>query len=195
MRPRWTGLAALATGIGMGVAGCGQPPPPSEQVASGGHAEAAAPADPAAKWADGYCGAVTHLVRALANLPSIDPSSSAQATRTSSDLLASVATGIDQTVSGLHRVGPAPLPGGESARTALLGQFTSVRRQADEVRGKLDAASSPDAVKAALDDAKSAIDEVSRLDVLKGLDATPALSAAGKRAEGCQQLVVPPAPR
>ena len=98
-------------------------------------------------------------------------------------------------MSGLHRVGPAPLPGGEPARTALLGQFTSVRRHADEARGKLDAAASPDAVKAALDDAKSAIDQVSRLDVLKGLDATPALSAAGKRAAGCQQLVVPPAPR
>ncbi|MFB9923433.1 hypothetical protein ACFFRC_01825 [Amycolatopsis halotolerans] len=195
VRPRWTGLAALATGIGIGLTGCGQPPPPAEQVSSGGHAESASQGDPAAKWADGYCGAVTHLVRALANLPSIDPSSSAQATRTSSDLLASVATGIDQTISGLHRVGPAPLPGGEPARTALLGQFTSVRQQADEVRGKLDAAADPNAVKAALDDAKSAIDQISRLDVLKGLDATPALSAAGKRAAGCQQLVVPPAPR
>ncbi|WP_244223882.1 hypothetical protein [Amycolatopsis circi] len=179
----------------MGLTACGQQPPPAAQVSSGGHAEAASQVDPAAKWADGYCGAVTHLVRALANLPSIDPSSPAQATRTSSDLLASVATGIDQTVSGLHRLGPAPLPGGEPARTALLGQFTSVRRQADEVRGKLDAAANPDAVKAALDDAKSAIDQISRLDVLKGLDATPALSAAGKRAAGCQQLVVPPAPR
>ncbi|NEC58946.1 hypothetical protein G3I59_25955 [Amycolatopsis rubida] len=195
MRPRWTGLAALATGIGLGLTGCGQPPPPSEQVVSGGHAEAAGPSDPAAKWADGYCGAVTHLVRALANLPSIDPSSSAQAARTSSDLLASVATGIDRTVSGLHQVGPAPLPGGEPARTALLDQFASVRHQTDQVRGKLDAAEGPEAVKAALDDAKSAIDQISRLDVLKGLEATPALSAAGKRAAGCQELVVPPAPR
>ncbi|WP_245633797.1 hypothetical protein [Amycolatopsis jejuensis] len=193
VRPRWTGLAVLATGIGISLAGCGHQPP--AEVRSGGHADAAGQADPAARWADGYCGAVTHLVRALANLPAIDPSSTAQATRTSSRLLSSVVDGIDETVSGLDRVGPAPLPGGEKARADLLGQFASVRKRADDVRHQLDVANGPDATQTALGDARTAIDAVSRLDVLKGLDATPDLSAAGKRATGCQQLVVPPAPR
>ncbi|WP_027928375.1 hypothetical protein [Amycolatopsis benzoatilytica] len=195
MRPRWTGLAALALGIGIGLAGCGQPPPSAAQVRPGGRADTAVPSDPAARWADGYCGAVTHLVRALATLPVIDPSSPAQAARTSSRLLASASDGIRQTVGKLEQVGPAPVSGGEPARTALLGQFTSARQQADQVRGRLDAAATSGATKAALSDAQAVIDQLSRLDVLQGLNATPALAAAGKRAPDCQLLVVPPAPR
>ncbi|MBB4687750.1 hypothetical protein [Amycolatopsis jiangsuensis] len=194
MRPRWTVFAALATGIGIGLAGCGQQPSPT-QPRSGGQADTANQADPAARWADGYCGAVNHLVRTLTTLPEIDPSSPQQAARTSSRLLSSVVDGIDQTVSSLDRVGPAPLPGGTAARADLLGEFASVRKRADDVRQRLDSASGTSATKTALGDARSAIDDVARLDVLKGLDATPALSAAGKRASGCQQLVVPPAPR
>jgi len=195
VRPRWTGLAALATGIGIGLTGCGQPPPNAAHVRTGGQAEASIPSDPAARWADGYCGAVTYLVRALASLPTIDPSSPSSAVRTSSRLLASASDGLDQAVAQLGRVGPAPVPGGEPARAKLLGQFSSARQQADAARGKLDVATAPDATKAALSDAQTVIDLISRLDVLEGLNATPALAAAGKRAPDCQQLVVPPAPR
>ncbi|GAA3557043.1 hypothetical protein GCM10022222_45890 [Amycolatopsis ultiminotia] len=194
MRPRWSVFAALVTGIGISVAGCGQQPA-GTQPHPGGQADTASQSDPAARWADGYCSAVNHLVRTLANLPEIDPSSPQQATRTSSRLLSSVVDGIDQTVSGLDRVGPPPLPNAATARTDLLGEFASVRKRADDVRQRLDSASGAAATKAALGDARTTIDAVARLDVLKGLAATPELTAAGKRASGCQQLVVPPAPR
>ncbi|RJQ88531.1 hypothetical protein [Amycolatopsis panacis] len=193
MRPRWTVLAALATGIGVGLAGCGQPPAPAQPHA-GGQSDPASRADPAAGWADGYCTAVSHLVRTLAGLPEIDPSSPLQAARTASRLLSSVAGGIDRTIAGLGQVGPPPLSGGEAARAELLGELASVGARADDVRRRLDVAVGADATRSALGEARSAIDAVSRLDVLKGLDATPELTAAGKRASGCQQLVVPPAP-
>ncbi|WP_239154325.1 hypothetical protein [Amycolatopsis sp. FDAARGOS 1241] len=189
-----TVLAALVTGLGIGLAGCGQQPPVSH-IQPGGQADAASQADPAARWADGYCAAVTHLVRTLSALPTIDPSSPAQASRTSSRLLSSVVDGIDQTVAGLDDVGPPPVPGADKARTDLLNRFSAVRQRADSTRERLDTATDAAATKAALGDAKASLDDVAKLDVLEVLNATPELSAAGKRAPGCQQLVVPPAPR
>jgi hypothetical protein len=201
VRPRLSVLAALATGIGIGLAGCGQQPPVSPQARQGGQADTSSQsgtssrADPAAGWADGYCGAVTHLVRTLSNLPTVDPTSPQQASLTSSRLLASVVGGIDETVAGLDRLGPPPLAGDEQARGELLHDFASVRQRADEVRRRIDSARDTDATRAALGDARSTLDDVAKLDLLKALDATPELSAAGKRAPGCQQLVVPPAPQ
>lgn len=195
MRPRLTVLAALATGIGIGLAGCGQQPPVSPQARQGGQADTLSQADPAARWADGYCGAVTHLVRTLSNLPTIDPTSPQQASLTSSRLLTSVVGGIDETVAGLDRLGPPPLAGDEQARGELLHDFTSVRQRADDARQRIDSARDAAATKAALGDARTTLDEVGQLDLLKALDATPELTAAGKRAPGCQQLVVPPAPQ
>lgn len=195
MRPRLTVLAALATGIGIGLAGCGQQPPVSPQARQGGQADTSSQADPAARWADGYCGAVTHLVRTLSNLPTIDPTSPQQASLTSSRLLTSVVGGIDETVAGLDRLGPPPLAGDEQARGELLHDFTSVRQRADDARQRIDSARDTAATKAALGDARTTLDEVGQLDLLKALDATPELTAAGKRAPGCQQLVVPPAPQ
>ncbi|MET7991492.1 hypothetical protein ABZU76_11335 [Amycolatopsis sp. NPDC005232] len=194
MRPRSTVLAALVTALGIGLAACGQQPP-VPQTHSGGQADTSSQADPAARWADGYCSAVTHLVRTLANLPEIDPSSPEQASRTSSRLLSSVVDGIDQTVDGLDRVGPPPLPGDDQARGDLLKQFASVRSRADTARERLDTATDASATKTALGDARATLDDVAALNVLQGLNATPELSAAGKRAPDCQQLVVPPAPR
>jgi hypothetical protein len=190
-----TVLAALATGIGIGLAGCGQQPPVSPQARQGGQADTSSQADPAARWADGYCGAVTHLVRTLSNLPTIDPTSPQQASLTSSRLLTSVVGGIDETVAGLDRLGPPPLAGDEQARGELLHDFTSVRQRADDARQRIDSARDTAATKAALGDARTTLDEVGQLDLLKALDATPELTAAGKRAPGCQQLVVPPAPQ
>ncbi|HWD07275.1 MAG TPA: hypothetical protein VG674_33030 [Amycolatopsis sp.] len=188
-----TVLAALVTGLGIGLVGCGQQPPVS-QTQAGGHVGTASPADPAARWADGYCTAVTHLVRTLAGLPTIDPSTPAHASRSSSRLLSSVVDGIDQTVAELDRVGPPPVAGGDKARTDLLDEFSSVRSRADSARERLDTATDAATTERALGDARSTLDDVANLDLLQALNATPALAAAGKRAPGCQQLVVPPAP-
>ncbi|MGW4485952.1 hypothetical protein ACWEOE_19185 [Amycolatopsis sp. NPDC004368] len=193
MRPRSTVLAALVTALGLGLAGCGQQP--AAETHAGGQADPASQTDPAARWADGYCSAVTHLVGTLANLPSIDPSSPEQASRTSSRLLSAVVDGIDQTVEGLDRVGPPPLSGADQARADLMRQFASVRSRADAVRERLDTATDATTTKAALGDARTTLDDVAALDVLKALNATPQLAAAGKRAPDCQPLVVPPAPR
>ncbi|MDT8910933.1 hypothetical protein [Amycolatopsis sp. PS_44_ISF1] len=194
MRPRFTVLAALATGIGIGLAGCGQQPAAVSPARQGGQADTSSRADPAAGWAGGYCGAVTHLVRTLSTLPAVDPSSPARASSTSSRMLGSVVGGIDQTVAGLDRLGSPPV-GADQAREELVHDLVSVRRRADDVRRRIDSARNPAAISVALGEARGTLDEVGRLDLLKALQATPELSAAGKRAPECQPLVVPPAPR
>jgi hypothetical protein len=109
VRPRSTVFAALTTTITIGLAGCGQQA--ASQAPAGDQGLSVTTvvpqADPAARWADGYCGAVTHLVRALAALPVVDPSTPQKASRTSSDLLSSVVGGLDQSLAGLKALGEA----------------------------------------------------------------------------------------
>ena len=94
--------------------------------------------------------------------------------------MSSVVDGIDQTVDGLDRVGPPPLPGDDQARGDLLKQFASVRSRADTAREHLDTATDASATKTALGvrDARATLDDVAALNVLEGLNATPELSAA-----------------
>ncbi|MEC3979546.1 hypothetical protein [Amycolatopsis sp. H20-H5] len=195
MRPRLTVLAALATGIGIFLAGCGQQTPTVPEARQGG-ASGASDQDPVATWADGYCGAVSHLVRTLATLPTVDPSTPQRASRTSSELLSSVVSGLDETLSGLHRLGPAPLAAGDASRLEVVTKFSAIRDRADQVRSHLDAASADaGAIKAALGEARASLDELSSVDLLNGLKKVPALAAASQRASGCQELTAAPAPR
>jgi hypothetical protein len=75
-------------------------------------------------------------------------------------------------------------------------KFGSIRERAEQVRGRIDAASAdPAATKSALGEARATLDQLSELDLLKGLKDVPALAAASERAPGCQQLTSGPAPR
>lgn len=195
MRPRSPVFAALATMITLGLAGCGHAPtmqsPAREQGLS---VTTVAPrTDPAARWADGYCGAVTELVQALATLPTVDPSTPQQASRTSSDLLSSLVGGLDRAMAGLAALGVPPLPATDQGRQDVIGQFAQIRSQADEVRQRIDAVQGDSAAtKDALGQARTTLDRVAALDMLKGIKTAPALEAAGDRAPGCQQLTRPP---
>lgn len=191
MRPRSTVFAALAMGIGFGLTACGQQSA-ATPPARGGLATVAQQADPAARWADGYCGALGHLVRALATLPTVDPSTPEQASRTSSDLLTSVVDGLGQAIDGLRVLDGPPGPAAEQARQATISDLTSIRQRASDVHDRIDAAHGDAAAeKAALGDARVTLDRIAALDLLKGLQATPALSAAGQRTQSCQDLTQP----
>jgi hypothetical protein len=190
VRPRFTVLAALATGIGLGLAGCGQQPAVTSHARQEGLATvSASQADPASAWAEGYCGAAGSFVRALATLPSVDPSTPQQASRTSSDLMASVVEGLNRTSAALGTLGPSPVAGGDASRSAAIAQLDGIRARADDVRQRLDSSSDPEATKTALRDARTSLDELDRLDLLRGLNDVPQLAAAASRIPACQNLV------
>ena len=194
MRQRFTVFAALTATIAVGLAGCGQPAAvQSPSRDQGLPVTTAAPqADPAAKWADAYCDAMTHLVSTLAALPAVDPSTPQQASRTSSDLLSSVVGGLDRSLAGLNALGEPPVPSADGGREAVIRQFAEIRTQAENARKRIervrgDAA----ATKEALGQARAALDRIDALDYLKGLKDIPALAAAERRAPACRQLDQP----
>lgn len=195
MRPRSTVFAALTTTITIGLAGCGQQA--ASQAPAGDQGLSVTTvvpqADPAARWADGYCGAVTHLVRALAALPVVDPSTPQKASRTSSDLLSSVVGGLDQSLAGLKALGAPPVPSADGGRKDVIGQFSEIRSQAENARQRIDAArGDAAATKEALGEARATLDRIDALDYLKGVKDIPALAAAEQRAPACRQLDQPP---
>lgn len=195
MRPRSTVFAALTTTITIGLAGCGQQA--ASQAPAGDQGLSVTTvvpqADPAARWADGYCGAVTHLVRALAALPVVDPSTPQKASRTSSDLLSSVVGGLDQSLAGLEALGAPPVPSADGGRKDVIGQFSEIRSQAENARERIDATrGDAAATKEALGEARATLDRIDALDYLKGVKDIPALAAAEQRAPACRQLDQPP---
>ncbi|WP_206789537.1 hypothetical protein [Amycolatopsis sp. MtRt-6] len=193
MRLRSTVFAALTTTIAIGLAGCGQPatdPPPPDQDLQ--VTTVVPQADPAARWAAGYCDAVTHLVRALAALPAVDPSTPQKASRTSSDLLSSVVDGLDRSLAGLNALGAPPVPSADAGRKDVIGQFAEIRAEAENARRRIDAArGNATATKAALGEARATLDRIDALDYLSGLKDVPALAAAEQRAPACRDLDQP----
>ncbi|MBE8525838.1 hypothetical protein ILP97_51605 [Amycolatopsis sp. H6(2020)] len=192
MRQRSTVFAALTTTIAIGLAGCGQPatePPPDPDLPV---TTIVPQADPAASWAAGYCDAVTHLVRALAALPAVDPSTPQKASRTSSDLLSSVVGGLDQSLAGLNALGAPPMPSADSGRKDVIGQFAEIRTEAENARRRIEAArGNAAATKDALGQARATLDRIDALDYLKGLKDVPALAAAEQRTPACRRLDQP----
>ncbi|WP_329054298.1 hypothetical protein OG738_14290 [Amycolatopsis sp. NBC_01488] len=195
MRPRSTVFAVLTTTITIGLAACGQQVATQQPARDQGLSVTTVvpPADPAASWAGAYCGAVTHLVRALAELPNVDPSTPQQASRTSSDLLSSVVAGLDRSLAGLNALGAPPVPSADGGREDVIGQFADIREQAENARERIDAVrGDAAATKQALGEAKATLDRIDGLDYLKGLKGVPALAAAEQRAPACRQLDQPP---
>jgi hypothetical protein len=192
VRLRSTVFAALTTTITFCLAGCGQPatePPPDPDPP----ATTIVPhADPAADWAARYCDAVTHLVRTLADLPAVDPSTPQKASRTSSDLLSSVVGGLDQSLAGLNALGAPPVPSADAGRRDVIRQFAEIRAEAENARQRIETVhGNAPATKAALGDAKAALDRIDAIDYLKGLKDVPALAAAEQRAPSCLRLDQP----
>lgn len=189
MRPRKSALAAIALGLclvgGLSLTGCGQQARLQPGAQQPGQVN-----DPAALWADDYCGAVVQLVQTLSTMPSVDPSTSEQATRTSSDLLGSVVGGLDRTLSGLSGLRPSPASGGEAVRADAIETFSGIRSRAVAAKERIDAASVNDteATRQALAGASAPLDEISKLNLLAGIDSVPELAAASKRALSCEPL-------
>jgi hypothetical protein len=172
----------------LSLAGCGQP---ARLKTAAQQEDSASPVaqDPAANWADAYCGAVVQLVQTLSTMPVVDPSTPQQAARTSSELLGSVISGLDRTVSGLHGLSSSPVAGGDQVRDNAIAAFDRIRSRAVAAKVRIDAASNDTtALRQAIGGAGVPLTEISKVDLLQGFDALPALTAASKRAANCEPL-------
>lgn len=193
MRPGKTALAALVSVLGLSLVACGQQPqrvsPGAEPDGPGisrGEAEQQAPT---VRWADEYCLAVGKLVQSLSTMPAVDPSSTERALQTSSKLLGTMITGLDDTLLQLRRMPRSPVQAGEGVRDAAIETFSGARAKVAAARQRVDATPPGDpAAKEALSAASGPIDEVSKIGLLDGFTTVPELSTASAQAVSCQQL-------
>ncbi|WP_092529713.1 hypothetical protein [Amycolatopsis arida] len=189
-----TVLAAVAAAGIVGVTGCGQP---VDELAPGRPSGSTSPEPPpevrreaaTVRWADGYCRAVHELVRSMADMPTVDPSTPRRASRTSGELLDSLVDGLDRTTSALRALEPAPVPAGETVRADAVADYTDIRNRADQARRRLAAATDPAAASAALGEAGAPLEDVGKRGLLAGFADTPELARASQRAAACQWLV------
>jgi hypothetical protein len=188
VRPPKPVLAALALGLCLLLAACGQPGRAQPVAQQPGFAIEGSQ-DSAAQWADGYCGAVAQLVQTLSTMPSVDPRTPDQASRTSSELLGSIIGGLDRTLSGLTGLGPSPAAGADTVRRDAIATFSGIRSRTASAKKRIDEASAdPHATRHALAGASAQLDEISKVDLLQGIDSVPVLAAASKRAPACDPL-------
>ncbi|WP_370945182.1 hypothetical protein AB5J62_39745 [Amycolatopsis sp. cg5] len=142
-------------------------------------------------WTEGYCKAAFGLVRTLSTMPVVDPSSPARAAVTTRELLTSVIGGLDGSLATLAGMEPSPVPGGAEVRDRATKSFTDIRTRAAEARQRLETAKEPSAIKKALAGAGEPLDDISRLDLMRGLHSVPDLALASRQAPTCQQLSPP----
>lgn len=196
MRPGRTVLTALVTGLCLAVGSCGQPQDSPETASStddpagpGISTGEAHRLDATARWADRYCGAVAGVFERISTGPAVNPTTAEQAAQTSSELLGTLITGVDDAVRNLQRLGPSPVPAGEDVKAAAVAQFSGIRERAGAAKQELDAAPGDLAAsRHAIDAARGPLSEVSQIDLLDGLNSGPELAAATQRAPTCQQL-------
>lgn len=189
MRPRRTVLAAMAIGLGLGLAACGQPgmiTPAAQPPAEGG---GNVPGQASVRWADDYCTAVGGLVQALTTMPTVDPTTPQRASRTSGELLGTMVSGLDGAARDLARLGPSPVPGGDKVREDAVARFTGIRDRAEDAKKRLERASDdPEESKQALGRVSASVDELAKLNLLEGFDAVPGLANASTQAAACRPL-------
>jgi hypothetical protein len=183
----------LLTGLCAVLVACGQQPRTSsgtEQPGGPGMSKDDVDRqDAAISWANDYCIAVGSLVDGLATMPTVDPSTPQRAVQTSSDMLGSVITGLNNAVQGLTRLPPSPIQGGDQVRSNEVARFTAVRDQAVEAKAQLDNARNAATIdQQTIGAARGPLDEVAKLDLLSGFSAVPDLATASAHAPVCEQL-------
>jgi hypothetical protein len=179
----------VLTGLSVALVACGQPPSTEPPGGPGLSKADMDKQDAATQWANHYCVAVGSLVDGLATMPTVDPSTPQRAVRTSSDLLASMITALDRAAQALDELPPSPVPGGDRVRADALTRFIAVREQAVAAKTQLDNAGEKGKIdQQTLGAARGPLDEVARLDLLAGFDASADLATARAHAPVCDQL-------
>jgi hypothetical protein len=163
--------AAAAAVLALGVAGC-----------------TANPQDDTVVWTGRLCDTTRPFLEAARTTPAAKAEPVAQA-RELRRHLDTTLTALDATASGLGRLGPSPVDGGDDAVIGLGDRLRQYREAFRSARAAVDAlgTTSADAVRDGLPAALAPLDQL-RIPTGDDLRRTPELSAAADRAPACERL-------
>ncbi|WP_410574896.1 hypothetical protein [Amycolatopsis sp. cmx-4-61] len=189
-------IAAALFGAGLLLTGCERTPPTAPESHYLSPVETIPPspvADPAAvRWMDGFCAAVRgyqERTNREAGPARPTPSSVGEVQRAISAELGGLADRTGEAIGKLTALPPAPVPLGETVRTAFVTKFTTARDRAAAAKTTLDRAkpnseeSQGPAVQA-LDQAQADLDGT--YDPVGAVTASPELMLAAVSAPGCK---------
>jgi hypothetical protein len=163
--------ATAAAVLALGVAGC-----------------AANPQDDAVAWTGRLCDTTRSFLEAARSTPlaTADPLTQARELRRYLD---TTLTALDATASGLGRLGPSPVAGGDDAVTGLGDRLRQYREAFRSARAAVDALGTTDvdAIRGGLPAALAPLDQL-RIPTADDLRGTPELNAAAGQAPACERL-------
>ena len=180
-------LLAAAVSVLALAAGCADPAPAAP---AGPAAPATASASDAAAWTDKFCGAIVTFQDAAKKQPQIDQSSPKKALAGLRTYIDEFTAAIDAAVTDLTAAGPAPVPAGDAAVSALTQYLDSARGKFVKAKAALDAAkpSDPSSILAVSDPLSGLQDPP---DTLTNLSEDPQLDVAAAQAPNCKRLNAP----
>jgi predicted small secreted protein len=177
--------AVLLSGCSATVAGA-----PAPIGATGGDTTIAPTNDPQV-WMNNVCGSLLPFKDSVASAPRLDQKDATTAARSLTDYLGKTETAIDQALSGLDAVGPAPVADGDRAVSKIKSALTTVRASFDKAKKALDGVDPNDAgqVAATLPTVFASLEDISKIeDPTTDLRSNPTLKAAYAQAPNCQTL-------
>jgi hypothetical protein len=157
---------------------------------AGGGATVAASSDPQA-WMNNVCGSLLPFTQVVAATPKLDQNDPTAAAKSLSDYLGRSETAIDQSLSGLDAVGPAPVAEGNVAIGKIKSALTTVRTSFDKAKKALDGIDPNNVtdVVSTLPTVFASLEDISKIeDPTTDLRASPTLKAAYAQAPNCRTL-------
>jgi hypothetical protein len=146
----------------------------------------------AVQWVDGVCGALLPFVRTAGTEPQITGATDPAAlVKSISDYLAQGAGAADSAITGMSRVGPSPVAGGDDVVTRLTGTLTTFRTSFQNAKTQVDAVDTTDrqALATELPKAVAPLEQLKSMpDPTVDLQTDPELERASAQAPNCQQI-------
>ena len=187
-RPLLAAVAAAAVLLsGCSATVTGSPGPIG---ATSGDTTIAPTSDPQA-WMNNVCGSLLPFKDSVAATPKLDQNDPSAAAKSLSDFLGKTETAIDQALTGLNAVGPAPVPEGDAAVSKIKSALTTVRTSFDKAKTALDGIDPNNVteVAATLPTVFASLEDISKIeDPTTDLRANPTLKAAYAQAPNCKTL-------
>jgi len=163
-------------------------PAPTGAATGGG---AIAPTKDPVAWTNNVCGALLPFKQSLATTPQLDQNDPTAAAKSLSAFLGKSESAIDQSLSGLDAVGPAPVADGDAAVIKIKAALTTVRSSFDKAKTALDGIDPTNATQVAttLPTVFASLEDISKIqDPTTDIKNNPTLKAAYAQAPNCQTL-------
>lgn len=196
MRSARTLLLVAVTTATVVLTGCsttvaGSPAPAQNASGAGAGAATAAPTSDPVAWTNGVCGSLLPFVKSVTTQPQIDQANPSSAVKSFSDYLGRSISGIDEALTNLDAVGPAPVAGGAAIVSRLKDTLTTVKSSFTKSKAIIDKVDPNDVQQlgTALPQALAPLQDLSTLkNPLADLQVDPTLDAAANQAPNCQAI-------